>query len=172
MTTDDALSFLRANQPLPPADSCPDELISQLDCVLSHFLDHPDRRCIPLFLRVFNDGDGHGVFQLIAGVIWRFPEKEVLPHLVDALTNGSKDVQYWCSQIALETASPLIAEPLLHLAESDDEGIRFFAIAALEYNTMPCLNQDIAKLLANESAPELIELIQEVLRNRAAAGLS
>uniref|UniRef100_A0A7C2JZ41 HEAT repeat domain-containing protein n=1 Tax=Schlesneria paludicola TaxID=360056 RepID=A0A7C2JZ41_9PLAN len=170
MTADDALAFLRANQPLPPQSRCSDELIQTLNEVREYFLASPDPRCIPLLLGVFNDGDGHGVFQLIDKVIWHFPNDDVLPHLVRSLSTGTPEAKYWSTQIATHYDDPVLAEPLIVLAEQAGES-QYFAVLALSLNLAVGVSSRLRKIRQTVTDSELIGLLDEVVAERDRSSL-
>jgi len=67
MDVTNALAFLERHQPLPPDDQLSADLIREYDEVRKFFIEHPDPRCIPLFLNSFGDESCFGVYQLVEG---------------------------------------------------------------------------------------------------------
>ena len=61
---DEAIQFLKANQPLPNDDKLEKD-IEKFSEVKQFFVDNPDPECIPLFLNCFGDGGGFGLYQTI-----------------------------------------------------------------------------------------------------------
>jgi len=94
MTVDEGLAFLQTHQPMPDDTALSEELVRVYDEVRRLFIDHPDARCIPLFLTSFGDGDGFGVYQLVEDVLRHFSRDTVVPHLKKALTHGRRSIRY------------------------------------------------------------------------------
>ncbi len=65
----EALSFLKAHQPLPDDDLLKEEEIQKYNEVREYFINNPDEDCIPLFLNLFGGKDGLGVYELVEDVI-------------------------------------------------------------------------------------------------------
>ena len=72
MTVEQGLAFLNAYQPMPDDTELSEELVRAYDEVRRFFIEHPDARCIPLFLKSFGAGDGFGVYQLVEDVLRHF----------------------------------------------------------------------------------------------------
>ena len=125
MSTDEALAFLKANQPLPPTSEISDVTLKRFDEVCEFFAMHPDERALPLILNAFGEGDGHGVYDVAMDVAKAFPAEVVLPALRAALSNPKGGVRYWAALIAGDFPDPGLVPPLGHLLQtgSVDEGI-------------------------------------------------
>jgi hypothetical protein len=131
MTTDEALRFLAEHQPMPDTKIVTDQLLLQLNEVLEHFETHLDERCIPLLLNVFGEGDGHGVYQMVAFVIRCYPKEIVVPHLRWSLKHSTPSALSWNTEIACDFQSVDLIEPLIDIAISDDGTLRQIAMFAL-----------------------------------------
>ena len=100
MDTETALDFLSRHQPLPSDEDLSEDLIRDYDEVRRHFLENPDKRCIPLLLGSFGKGDGLGVYPLVEDVLAVYAADEVVPHLKVKLESSDPSIRYWCGQIA------------------------------------------------------------------------
>jgi hypothetical protein len=130
LNSDEALAFLAEHRRLP--EDSPQETIDKLDAVRRHFEAHPDPRCIPLFMAVVDDHMGWGIFQLLDGVLERFPQAVLTPHLRDALAANSRGGRWWAAQWALAFPSPDLVPELSRLLQSpEDRDAHYFAIGAL-----------------------------------------
>ena len=85
ITKTEALSFLKAHQPMPSDDDAKEEEIDVYIEVIDFFLNNPDEQCIPLFLNSF--GRGFGVYQTIEEVIMMYDKEIVLPYILNAFNN-------------------------------------------------------------------------------------
>jgi hypothetical protein len=128
----DALAFLGQHQPLPPDDQLSASLIERYDEVRKFFIEHPDPRCIPLFLNSFGAGSGFGVYQLVEDVFRPFPPEAVVHLLKESLGSPHQSVRYWGAQIAMLFPALELLEPLEKLLDTADSDTRLFAAYALE----------------------------------------
>lgn len=163
MTTEEALEFLRAHQPLPPDRNLSQEVIDTYDEVRRHFTAKPDRRALPLFLQSFGDGNGFGVYQLVEDVFAQAPPDEAADALAKGLSSQRSSVRYWSAQIAAATPSPALAEPLLALVADESSDVRFAAISALELLNPPDLKARLRPAYDAERDSEVRELLEELL---------
>ena len=176
MDTEDALHFLAEHQPLPADDALSHELIDLYDAVRRHFVQHPDPRCIPLFLNSFGNGSGFGVYQVVDDVFLKHNPDQVLPHLQAALRSPHLGVRYWASQCAMDFPSPTLVPALKDLLRSngpDNLGCHYFAVAALEQVWRQCSHVPVLEVLeqALSTIPEddVRTLIQEILLSASRA---
>ena len=163
MTKDEALTFLRKHQPMPPTVSMPESLAQTYESVRCFFLLHPTKECIPLLLNSFGEGDCFGIYQLVGDVIRQFAPDDVLPHLVQALTSESSFLHYWNAQIATHFPSGALIAPLAGLLSDAEPDIRYAAITALEQIGSREVIAILESHKAKEADPEIRELIEEVL---------
>src|SRR6516162_9871217 len=131
MTTEQALAFLQAHQPMPDDRDLSEALIRKYDEIRQFFLAHPNPRCIPLFLTSFGAGDGLGVYQLVEDVVRRFSRETVVPHLQHGLAHPQRSSRYWNAEIAAHFPSPALLELLGKLLTEDDEDLQTAAAIAL-----------------------------------------
>jgi HEAT repeat protein len=132
MKTEEALTFLRRFQPLPPTKELSEDLINQYDAIRKHFKNFPDDRCVPLLLNSFGLGDGFGVYQLVEDTILNQNESVVIPEIIRALRNESGSVRYWNAQIASNFRRSELVPPLLELIRGGNIDERLAAVFALE----------------------------------------
>ena len=166
MNKENALAFLRKNQPCPSDWEMPDGLMQEYDSVLKYFLSHPDKECVPLFLNSFGDGDGWGVYVMVEPLIEKFMPEDVVPHLACALIVGPKSVRYWCAQIASAFPSTDLIAPLCECLKDNNSGVREFAAFAISR----IQERDSLMILRNhlnvEANEEIRNLIFHVLMER------
>ena len=170
MTTSEALAFLQAHQPMPDDDrlGAQPELMATYDEVRKHFIQHPDLRCIPLWLNSFGGWDGFGMYQLVEDVFFQLDEQLVtqalLTNLLD-VTRLSAYVLYWNVQLCLSFPHagmlPALAQVLNHPLP-DIRTMAVYALGQLEADTVaPMLKQQ----LAMEDDTGVIAAIREVLED-------
>jgi len=167
MDVTNASGFLERHQPLPPDDQLSADLIREYDEVRKFFIEHPDPRCIPLFLNSFGDESCFGVYQLVEDVFRPFPPEAIVSHLKESLSSVHWPVRYWSAQIAMAFPAPELLEPLEKLLRADDSGTRFFAACAV---ARICGEQRSAKAFEvlrsaheTETDAEVREIIGEAL---------
>jgi hypothetical protein len=163
MTVEQGLAFLQAYQPMPDDSELSEELVREYDEVRGFFLDHPDARCIPLFLMSFGEGDGFGVYQLVEDVLRHFGKNLVVPHLRTGLTHARRSIRYWNAEIAANFPTPELIEPLAQLLTKDDEDLRSSAAIALGQIKDVRAEGLLRDALANERKPYLVSLFQKLL---------
>lgn len=130
MDTATALAWLARHQRLP--EDSPQEVIDRFDEVRKHLIEHPDPRCIPLLLGVFEDHMGWGIFQVCDDVLFKYSSEQLTPHLKHALRSDNRGVRWWATHWALAFGSPeLLPELEMILASPEDENAHYFAIATL-----------------------------------------
>jgi hypothetical protein len=166
MTTEEALRFLTDHQPMPRTEDAPEELLRQLDAVLTHFEVHRDPRCIPLLLNLFGEGDGYGVYQLVESVLLVYPEQLVVPHLINSLRDSRPWVRYWSADIAANYQNKDLIDPLIDIAISDDDTLRALAIFALgrypAITMVPLLGSVRHRAISQRARRDLDDLISRL----------
>lgn len=166
MNTEQALSFLKANQPMQPTSELSDDVINTYDQVRRFFLDNPDEACIPLFLNSFGEGDAHGVYQLVEDVIAQFPHSIVVTHLKSALCSPHKSVRYWCAQVASIFPDILLANELMQLTSDPDIDMKMAAVTALVDIESNELTEYLEHMQRTETDEELIEILDDAINSR------
>lgn len=166
ITTDEALRFLEDHQPMPDDSQLTEDLIARYNEVRIHFLQSPDERAIPLFLRSFGNGSGFGSYQLIEDVLAQFPGSVVVPYLTEVLQRGEGQIGYWATQIAARFPSERLIPALAKKLTSEDFDTRYAAVTALEQIPSESATETLREALLVESDSELRELIDDVLRAR------
>lgn len=163
MDKNEALNFLKENQPLPNDKELNEKSLEKYDNVRKFFLENPCEECIPLFLNSFGGMDGLGVYQLIEDVIRQFNSDIVIPYLNKALESKIETVQYWCTQIAACFPNKCLINNLTYIAENGFEDAKMFAILALSKINEPKITDILKKLKEKESNIEIIEIIEDTL---------
>jgi hypothetical protein len=165
MRTDEALSFLRAHQPLPPTSEISNNLLDRFDEVRQFFLERPDNRSIELFLNAFGKGDGHGVYQLVEDTIVAHDRDVVVSALQKSLRSRAGSVRYWSAQIAANYIEPALIEPLAQVLSDGNLDEQIAAVTALERIQTPEVAVVLAAALKRELKPPIRELIREAIKN-------
>lgn len=163
MNTDTALNFLCENQPLPDDAELSEELITAFDEVRKHFIEHPDPRCLPLFLGSFGDGDGFGVYQLVEDVFRGFNPADVIDELKEGLGSPRRPTRYWSAHIAAEFPSDRLLRPLIDLLQGGDGDERSTAAIALKQINDSQANRALIEAAAKEQEPEVRELLEQLI---------
>lgn len=164
MTIDEALKFLQNHQPMPSDDDLSEELIEEYDKVRNFFIDYPDERCIPLFLKSFGKGDGFGVYQLVEDVIKLFPKESVIHHLIAGLSSSYESVRYWNTEIAANFPDDSLVSELKVLSEDPNEDIRAAAVIALGQIKNIEVKSILEEILSRESDEHIQSLILSQLK--------
>ncbi len=160
----EALSFLKAHQPLPDDDLLKEEEIQKYNEVREYFINNPDEDCIPLFLNSFGGKDGLGVYQLVEDVITMYEGEKVLPYLLESFDSPYEGVKYWGIQIASDFPDECLFDPLVKLFESEDEDIRMAVVTALEQlacNDMKA--QEIMNVVKEQCKKEVDEDVKDLM---------
>ncbi len=163
LTLDEALQFLAAHQPMPSSLTSPDAPFLRYSEVRDFFEEHPDPRCIPLFLGSFGEGDGHGTYQLVEDVIGHFESDQVVPHLCTALDTGNSANRFWVAQIAADFPSELLIPSLVKCLQDEDDGVRYMTVACLDQIQGERSRDVLLKHRSVESDEEVRDLIDEML---------
>jgi HEAT repeat protein len=163
MTADEAFSFLRVHQPLPPTSGISNELIRRFDEVRRFFVEHPDDQCVELLLNSFGEGDGHGVYQLVEDTILAHDHDVVVSALQNSLLSRAGSVRYWSAQIAANYPEPELISPLVQVLTEGNLDERIAAVTALEGIQAPEVVSALEKALHREVEPPVQDLIREVL---------
>lgn len=158
-----ALSFLEANQPFPQDAELTTTDLNELDEVRKFFAENPDRASVRLFLNVFGDGDGFGVYQLIEGTVLKQDRKTVVAELLKSLTSPHPSVRYWCAQIASSFPDESVVESLILLLEGDDFDTKYAVLTTLEQVGELVPKRILAAYAEGEKEEELRELAEVII---------
>jgi len=126
MKKNEALSFLRYNQPMPDDNNLTQELIDKYDEVRKFFIAHPDKEAIPLFLNSYGNGDGWGVYQLVEDFFYKCYRDDVVLEIQKVLENPSITdcVRYWVTQVSAAFSDAKLKKGLEISLKSENEDIR------------------------------------------------
>jgi len=163
MTREEALYFLNKHQPLPDDGDMDEDVISKYDEVRKWFIQHPDPRCIPLFLNSFGNGSGNGVYQLVEDVMAKHDASDVILNLRVALSSNRSSIRYWTAQIAASFPDEAFVQPLSSLLDDASQDIRYVAITALEAIGGDRVRELLLDALEKENDQDICDLLQEVL---------
>lgn len=162
MNTEEALQFLRENQPLAPDDQL-DDRIKTFEEVRQFFEEHIDPRCLELLLNAFGDGSGFGVYGLVEDTIRMYPPELVVPILQRTLRSPIKSIRYWNAQIAESFPHESLVEPLARMLEEEDPDLRWAAATALWPYDTPEKQKNLRDHLQHEADEEIRDMIVEYL---------
>lgn len=112
MTREEAILFLKNNQPLPSDDKLSQEQIDIFDNIRKYLSLNPDPIFIPLVLNAFGNGSGFGVYQLYDNFFRNFEHSKLVSHLIEAFKNENWGVRYWATQWAMECPDIELILPL------------------------------------------------------------
>ena len=160
------LVFLNRHRPMP-TDADWTEECELLDEVRGYLTEYPSEEALPLLLKVFGDGSGYVVHQLIERAVVEHPPSTVVPLLVTALTTGTQSIKYWNAQIAENFPSRELIAPLTALCDSSDEDLRAAGIAALGQIKSPEVKAYLEKQMElDDLEHDLRELVVDGLENQ------
>jgi hypothetical protein len=163
MTVEEALAFLSQHQPMPSDRDAPDGLFDRYNQVRRYFQEHPDVRCLSLFLGSFGNGNGRGNYQLVEDVFRRFGAADAIPRLNEALTFGTSAARYWAAQIACIYRSTDLVDGLAVCLRDRDPAVRYMAVVCLE-QIGDAKSKEALRCLQNvESEKDIMELLEDVL---------
>lgn len=134
MNRNEALSFLRHNQPMPDDDVLTQELINKYDEARKFFIAYPDKEAISLFLNSYGNGDGWGVYQLVEDFFYKCHRDDVVLEIQKTLENPSvtDNVRYWVTQVSAAFADAKLKKGLEISLKSKNEDIREAAQLSLD----------------------------------------
>lgn len=134
MNTNEAINFLSKHQPMPADSVLTQEIIDQYDNVRKYFIQNPDIKAIPFFLRSFGDGNGWGVYQVVEDFFYRCPHDEVVFAIKTVLEDETipDSVRYWTTQTAAAFSDNILRKGISLSLASANEDIKEAALLALE----------------------------------------
>ncbi|AKT32867.1 hypothetical protein QCD78_12045 [Pseudomonas syringae pv. actinidiae] len=134
MNKNQALHFLKSNQPMPTDSQITQEQAKTYDEVRICFIKNPDSKSIELFLRSFGDGDGLGMYQLVEDVFYQCEKSDVVSGIQTVLEDLSipDGVRYWTTQAAAAFPDDVLRNGLSLSLASSIEDIREAAELAVE----------------------------------------
>lgn len=133
MNTEEALDFLSKNQPMPADEYLTQSTIDTYDEARRHFIQHPDKKAIPLFLRSYGDGDGWGVYQLVEDFFYQCNPDDVKKEIKTILEDRTipKSIRYWVTQVSASFVDNSLKHGLEISMQSENIDIREAAEIAL-----------------------------------------
>lgn len=163
MNKEQCLAFLNANQPLPPDRQLTSEIVGDLNRVRLWLRDNPIDEALPLLLRLFGEGDGLGIYQLIEDTVACFPREAVIRELQAILKDASPTIRSWAIEISARYPDASLAETLFQLLPDLDLDSRYAAINALEAFQSADAISFLVEWEKHEDNHELKSLISEIL---------
>lgn len=128
MDTEQALTFLRAHQPMPSDQAISDEEGATFVAILEHFEMKCDERCLPLLIHSVSPDTGLGMYEHIQFVLMAHPREQVIPQLRRGLTEGNDGVRSRCCWWAMVVSAWELADLIEPLTEHSDEDVRLPAV--------------------------------------------
>lgn len=163
MSAAKCISFLSANQPLPPDADLSADIVNELDSVRKWLSDHPVAEALPLLLRIFGEGDGLGVYPLIEDTVARYPHDAVVAELTAVLRDSPDATRYWALQLASTFASERMVKPICDLLPMLGRDSRYAALTALEAIGGDEVFRCVFEWGRKETDPELQELVSDIV---------
>ena len=132
MNTEEALQFLKLNQPMPG-----DLVIGQAQCdsfieAMDHFINKPDVRCIPLFVNSVSQNTGMGMYEKISDVLMAHRREDVIPSIKNGLASQNNGVKYRCSWWAIDLDAWELESSIEPLLTSSVEDVRDVAASFMD----------------------------------------
>jgi hypothetical protein len=152
-TTSEALEFLRKHQPMPSDYDISNEEADTYVAVLQHLEENPSAESIPLLIGSLGDGCGLGMYQHVRLVLMKLPRELVARHLRTALENPGKNSRTWCAELAMAFPDPVLVPPMLDLLVDEDQELRWWAAATLEFIGDPATLPKLEEAMAREVDP-------------------
>ncbi len=157
MELEDALNFLRENQPLP--DDPDPQLLQRFGEVCLFFCENAHPECIPLLLNACNIFNEPSFYDSINAALSHFPKELVVPHLVAACKASYPSIRLISADVASHFPHALLVEPLEELMQEGVPIIRMTAAAALE-----CIGgQDVIAIARQAQVTETDDDVLEIL---------
>ncbi len=162
MIHEEALHFLRVNQPLPT-----DELldVGSFNEVREYFIENPDPKCVPLFLNCFGEGSGFGLYQRISDLLVQYDESLVIFHLKCALFSHFSGVRYWCAQICEGYESSELVDGLIYVYENGDIDSKCASLTALSTYKDPRVFALAKQAFNQEKDVDVLEIATDILQD-------
>jgi hypothetical protein len=132
MDTEQALSFLRARQPMPSDHTITNEECATFTRILEHFENEHDERCLPLLIRSVSPDTGLGIYEHIKFVLIAHPREQVVPHLRRGLADGNDGVRHRSCWWAADVSAWELVDLIQPLTAHSDEDVRSAAQAFME----------------------------------------
>ncbi len=168
MTTNEAIAFLTAHQPMPPDDMGTQEEIDQWIESFNHAmqLEPPDPRFISLFLNSFPERIEIGAYQNVDSLLARYEADIVVPELISALDSSNPSIQGFAAQFSRHYPDPRLISPLLAALNSRFADSRAFAAMSLASQLGPLIDQALTEALRRERDPDVRESIEDTIAER------
>lgn len=163
LTKSEVLRFLRANQPLPDDGELQAAELRALSDVVRFLSENQLDEAVPLLLRVFGEGSGFGVYQLVEGAVVRQRRDLVVTELGRALSEPQGN-PYWLLHAATAVPDVSFRDEVVRLCGHEDADIRCAAISALEAIGDAVAWQVLRHRMKVETDPHVYEALVDALR--------
>ena len=161
MNRDEALSFLRENQPL--ADVPGPGLLQRFRETTRYFYEHPHPDCIPLLINAFGLFEDLTLYEALNATLQRFPVVLVLPHLRDGCRARMPSIRLASADAALHFPHPSLVAPLVELLAEGSPIIRLTAVSALEQIGGEAVLEHARQALDGETDEDVIQVLKDIL---------
>jgi len=168
MTTDEAIAFLEAHQPMPPDDKGTQEEIDDWIEAFNHAmqLEPPDPRFISLFLNSFPKRMEIGAYQEVESLLARYDASLVVPPLINALESKNPSIQSFAAEFSRYFPDPRLTSPLIATLKFGFAESRAFAAMALAFHPGALVDQALAEALRRERDRDVRGSIEDTIAER------
>ena len=132
MDTEQALTFLKAHQPMPSDHTISEAEGETFAAILDHFETVHDERCLPLLIHSVSLDTALGMYEHIKFVLMAHPREQVIPHLRRGLISGSDGVRSRCCWWAVDVSAWELVDVIKPLTMHPYEDVRMPAQAFVE----------------------------------------
>jgi hypothetical protein len=131
-SSESALAFLKQHQPMPEDAALDEDLIRRFDEVRRHFEEHPDPRCVPLFIGALrSDSSGFGVYQLLDGLL-AVHDQDIVVEALRAALRSPTAARSWAMEFACDYGDDELKQIAEGLLDDHDEDVRYWARAYVD----------------------------------------
>jgi HEAT repeat protein len=152
---DELLTQLKQLSPMPDDQSVSQEQLDAYSTVIDelyHVLKQDnDPRAIQPLIDSFGYIDGFGVYHTTLTILGRFDDKQLMPHLLDAVQHGERGSRAWAALMLGHTQDRAVVPYLLPLLNDPEEHVRADAAIALGNIGDPSTRQAIEQLKSDPS---------------------
>jgi hypothetical protein len=124
MTSAEALDFLRSHQPMPEDSAADENLRGTYVDVLTHFLENPDPRAVPLLVNSIPADSSLEMYDSVGFALMEYPLEYVVPSLRDGILPGSPSLQRRCCRWAASLGAWELEPLVRYVAGGDDPEVR------------------------------------------------
>lgn len=164
MNLEDALSFLRANSPMPRR---PDPVFLEVFYeVLEVLTANPRDECLAYLVNAFGNWPDYTIYEKIQGVLRNFAPSVVHPHLLQGLQSRSKSVRSWCAHTLKYFPSQEFLPILEKMLSDPSLLVRLAAAIGLEHIAGLKTAEIARRFLKTEKDPDIREVLASIINAR------